>query len=79
MNSTRRRTRVFTVEKVDRLIDNDPHYWWDVYAKTLIHFTEGRGQTYFKKNAIYNRNWRGENKWGTARRIEVGSDGLFRL
>lgn len=74
-------THILTLEEADALVDKDStKYWWDTYAKTLVLYTPTRaGSHWFKKDAVYNRRWRGRNRWGTVRRIEVNEQGLFEI
>ena len=75
------RGNVMTVEQADVLVSKDPTVvWWETWGKTLVSFRPGRGgNTQWRKDGFYNRAWRGKQKWGTVKRIEVSEDGLFRL
>lgn len=72
--------KTLTLEQADALVTADDRVWWETYGKTLVSFRPTKGEMFFNKNAYFNRDWnRGRGKWGTIKRIEVGSDGLFRL
>lgn len=69
-----------TVDDVDTLVSSNDKMWWETYAKTVVSFRPGRGGgILFRTDAYYNREWRGKQKWGTIKRIEISDDGLFRL
>lgn len=72
-------SKTLELADAERLVDSNDKYWWETYGKTLVSFRPHRFSTEFSKNGYYNRAWRGRNKWGFVKRIEVSNDGKFRL
>lgn len=68
--------RALTLDEAETLTQEDDRYWWEGWD--LISFRPTRaGSHWFKKDALYNRRWKGKNKWGTFRRIKPNSEGLY--
>lgn len=73
-------SKILDLQQADALVTADDRVWWETYGKTLVSFRPGRGgNTQWRKDGYYNRAWRGKQKWGTIRRVEVSDDGTFRL
>lgn len=69
--------RALTLDEAEALTQEDDRFWFEGW--TLIAWKPTRaGSHWFKRDAMYNRNWRSKyNKWGTYRRIEPNSQGMY--
>ena len=68
-----------SLNEADQLVNTNDKFWWETYGKVLVKFMPSRWNTQMRPDGYYNRDWRGRNKWGRIKRVEVNDEGRFVL